>query len=41
VYKGFSNKEVMEKGFLEKIIALYRSSFELKQWIAEAVNPLI
>lgn len=41
VYKEFSNKEVMGKGFLEKITALYHRSFELKQWLAEAMKPLI
>jgi uncharacterized protein (TIGR02453 family) len=38
VFKGFSNKEVLEKDFLEKITSLFRSSFELKEWFVETLK---
>ncbi|MDR1170473.1 MAG: DUF2461 domain-containing protein [Prevotellaceae bacterium] len=38
VYQEFSNKEVLGKDFLEQIISLYRSSYELKEWFVKVVS---
>jgi uncharacterized protein (TIGR02453 family) len=37
VFKEFSNEEVLEKDFLEKITSLYQSSYELKKWFVDSV----
>jgi uncharacterized protein (TIGR02453 family) len=37
VFKEFSNEEVLEKDFLEKITALYKDSRELKAWFAQTL----
>jgi uncharacterized protein (TIGR02453 family) len=38
IYKEFSNDEVLKKDFLDKITALYKESYELKEWFAKAVK---
>ncbi|MDR0385756.1 MAG: DUF2461 domain-containing protein [Prevotellaceae bacterium] len=38
VFKEFSNEEVLREDFLERIISLYRDSYELKKWFAENVK---
>jgi uncharacterized protein (TIGR02453 family) len=37
VFKEFSNEEVLQKDFLEKITALYKESYELKEWFAKVL----
>ncbi|MDR1593157.1 MAG: DUF2461 domain-containing protein [Prevotellaceae bacterium] len=37
VYKGFSNAEVLQNDFLEKITSLYIDSYELKKWFAKVI----
>jgi uncharacterized protein (TIGR02453 family) len=36
--KGFSNEEVLEKTFLQKITSLFKESFELKQWFLQIIK---
>jgi uncharacterized protein (TIGR02453 family) len=38
VFKEFSNEEVLENDFLEKITSLYRNSYELKEWLSRTKN---
>jgi uncharacterized protein (TIGR02453 family) len=38
VFKEFSNEDVLKKDFLEKITALYKESYELKQWFVKAMR---
>jgi uncharacterized protein (TIGR02453 family) len=37
VFKGFSNDEVLQDDFLDKITALYKDSYELKEWFVKAM----
>jgi uncharacterized protein (TIGR02453 family) len=38
VYKEFSNEEVLQNDFLDKITALYKDSYEMKEWLAKVIN---
>lgn len=38
VFKNFTNEEVMENDFLDKITLLFKESYELKQWLVKAIE---
>jgi uncharacterized protein (DUF2461 family) len=38
VYREFSNEEVLQNDFLDKITALYKDSYEMKEWLAKAIE---
>jgi uncharacterized protein (TIGR02453 family) len=38
VFKGFSNDEVLQDDFLDKITLLYKDTYELKQWFVKAIE---
>jgi uncharacterized protein (TIGR02453 family) len=38
VFKSFSNEEVLESDFLNRITSLYKESYELKEWFVKAMD---
>ena len=38
VFRTFSNKEVMEKDFMDKITGLFKESFDFKKWLIKAIE---